>query len=314
MFASYVALFRGVVGERVRAWGESYEITMAGLAATRLLGRRGRRDRAHLLGPAQARMSRKETAARMVAFLVLLYAVYLLTLVINGILLRAGVLSGPAPAGLTIVPAAIGGGVIVVFLLIAGPGRPRAPLLARLAGEVLGPDGEAPGHRPVDRRGRHPRGARLRPRARAGGLAILGADRVLGGRSASSGPRFTPSTPRCPWRSSSRGSSSACSRNPLPGGVGGVDAGMIGAFALFDLGLGSATLFAAVLTYRLIAFWLPLVPGIIAFFQLRTTVRRWERERRGPVSAPRSPNRCRALPLQKVKCDRFGLGKEPPDG
>ena len=48
---------------------------------------------------------------------------------------------------------------------------------------------------------------------------------------------------------------------PLPGGVGGVDAGMIGAFALFDLGLGSATLFAAVLTYRLIAFWLPLVPG-----------------------------------------------------
>ena len=35
---------------------------------------------------------------------------------------------------------------------------------------------------------------------------------------------------------------------------------MIGAFALFDLGLGSATLFAAVLTYRLIAFWLPLVP------------------------------------------------------
>ena len=69
---------------------------------------------------------------------------------------------------------------------------------------------------------------------------------------------------------------------PLPGGVGGVDAGMIGAFALFDLGLGSATLFAAVLTYRLIAFWLPLVPGIIAFFQLRTTVRRWERERPGP--------------------------------
>ena len=74
--------------------------------------------------------------------------------------------------------------------------------------------------------------------------------------------------------------------------MGGVDAGMIGAFALFDLGLGSATLFAAVLTYRLIAFWLPLVPGIIAFFQLRTTVRRWERERAGPLSAPRSPNRC----------------------
>jgi hypothetical protein len=39
------------------------------------------------------------------------------------------------------------------------------------------------------------------------------------------------------------------------------------------------TIFAAVLTYRLIAFWLPLVPGIIAFFQLRRTVQRWEEDR-----------------------------------
>ena len=37
MFFSYVALFRGVVGESTRLnWRESYEITMAGLAATRL--------------------------------------------------------------------------------------------------------------------------------------------------------------------------------------------------------------------------------------------------------------------------------------
>jgi uncharacterized protein (TIRG00374 family) len=63
-----------------------------------------------------------------------------------------------------------------------------------------------------------------------------------------------------------------------PGGVGAVDAGMIGAFVLF--GLPSAEVFAAVLTYRVIAFWLPLLPGIVAFFQLRTTVRRWEREGR----------------------------------
>jgi uncharacterized membrane protein YbhN (UPF0104 family) len=61
--------------------------------------------------------------------------------------------------------------------------------------------------------------------------------------------------------------------------VGTVDAGMIGAFVLF--GLPSAEVFAAVLTYRVIAFWLPIPPGIIAFFQLRTTVQRWEREGRG---------------------------------
>jgi uncharacterized protein (TIRG00374 family) len=63
-----------------------------------------------------------------------------------------------------------------------------------------------------------------------------------------------------------------------PAGVGAVDAGMIGAFVLF--GLPSTEVFAAVLTYRVIAFWLPIPPGIIAFFQLRKTVQRWEQEGR----------------------------------
>ena len=31
-------------------------------------------------------------------------------------------------------------------------------------------------------------------------------------------------------------------------------------------------MFPAVLTYRVIAFWLPIPPGIVAFFQLRKTV------------------------------------------
>jgi hypothetical protein len=34
--------------------------------------------------------------------------------------------------------------------------------------------------------------------------------------------------------------------------------------------------FPAVLTYRLIAFWLPTIPGIIAYFKLRGTVHEWE--------------------------------------
>jgi uncharacterized protein (TIRG00374 family) len=65
---------------------------------------------------------------------------------------------------------------------------------------------------------------------------------------------------------------------PSPfGGVGSVDAGMIGAFVLF--GIDESTVFPAVLTYRVIAFWLPIPPGIVAFFQLRHTVAGWERER-----------------------------------
>jgi uncharacterized protein (TIRG00374 family) len=62
-----------------------------------------------------------------------------------------------------------------------------------------------------------------------------------------------------------------------PGGVGAVDAGMIGTFVLF--GLPGTEVFAAVLTYRLIAFWLPIPPGIVAFVQLRRTVARWDADR-----------------------------------
>jgi uncharacterized membrane protein YbhN (UPF0104 family) len=64
---------------------------------------------------------------------------------------------------------------------------------------------------------------------------------------------------------------------PLPGGVGGVDGGMIGAFAAFSVS-GSLAL-VAVLTYRVFAFWLPTIPGIIAYFQLRRTVATWTEER-----------------------------------
>ncbi len=60
--------------------------------------------------------------------------------------------------------------------------------------------------------------------------------------------------------------------------MGAVDAGMIGAFLLF--GVPEGEVFAAVLTYRVIAFWLPIPPGLVAFFQLRRTVARWEQEGR----------------------------------
>jgi uncharacterized protein (TIRG00374 family) len=70
-----------------------------------------------------------------------------------------------------------------------------------------------------------------------------------------------------------------------PAGVGAVDAGMIGVFVLF--GFPGADVFAAVLTYRLFAFWLPIPPGIVAFFQLRRTVARWDRGERPASRVPR---------------------------
>ena len=54
---------------------------------------------------------------------------------------------------------------------------------------------------------------------------------------------------------------------PIPGGVGGIDGGLIGTLIVY--GAPAAVVAAAVLAYRVILFWLPLIAGTIAFFSLR---------------------------------------------
>jgi uncharacterized protein (TIRG00374 family) len=54
---------------------------------------------------------------------------------------------------------------------------------------------------------------------------------------------------------------------PLPGGLGGIDAGLIGTLILY--GVAAAPAAAAVLLYRVILFWVPLVMGVPAFLSLR---------------------------------------------
>lgn len=54
---------------------------------------------------------------------------------------------------------------------------------------------------------------------------------------------------------------------PIPGGIGGIDGGLIGALVVYGLPAGATA--AAVLAYRLILFWLPLLLGATAFTALR---------------------------------------------
>ena len=54
---------------------------------------------------------------------------------------------------------------------------------------------------------------------------------------------------------------------PIPGGVGGIDGGLIGTLIVY--GAPAAGTAAAVLGYRVILFWLPLLVGAIAFAALR---------------------------------------------
>ena len=54
---------------------------------------------------------------------------------------------------------------------------------------------------------------------------------------------------------------------PIPGGLGGIDGGLLGTLIVF--GAPAAATAAAVLAYRVILFWLPLIAGAIAFYSLQ---------------------------------------------
>jgi uncharacterized protein (TIRG00374 family) len=294
-FFSYVALFRGVIGERVLhlEWRESYQITMAGLAATRLFSAGGAGGIVLTYWALRkAGMPRRQTACRMVAFLALLYAVYMLALVVDGILLRTGVLNGPNPAGLTIVPAALAGAVIAVFFLFA---LIPEDIERRLGGFARGYRFRRYAERLASVPATLASGMRtaisfIRDPSR-GGLAVLGAVGFWAGNIGILWAAFHAYDAQVPLGVVVQGFFIGMVANLFPfapGGVGAVDAGMIGAFVLFDV--PGAEVFAAVLTYRLIAFWLPIPPGIVAFLQLRKTVARWEARRPAAPIGDRIPD------------------------
>ena len=70
---------------------------------------------------------------------------------------------------------------------------------------------------------------------------------------------------------------------PVPGGIGGVDAGLVGTLALYHVSIASAA--GAVLAYRAIALWVPALarrPSRSCCCAARCATRR----RRSPLCAP----------------------------
>jgi uncharacterized protein (TIRG00374 family) len=295
-FAAYIALFRGILGGRDVApelreridWRTSYQVTLAGLAATRLFSAGGAGGIALTYWALRrAGMGPRQTGSRMVAFLVLLYTVYLLALVICGIFLRVGLFPGPSPVGMTIVPAALAGVALILLFLVSliptdlerivarwAQGHRRVGLARRLASI---PATIATGTRVALTILRHPS---------SGVLALVGAVGFWATNIAVLWACFHAFGESVPKAVLVQGFFVGMTANLLPffpGGVGSVDAGMIAAFLAF--GLPSDTVFVSVLAYRVIAFWLPIPPGIFAYLQLRRTVARW-REQDAPGVAP----------------------------
>jgi putative heme transporter len=280
--ASYIAVFQGVhvpPGYPIR-FRESYQITMAGLAATRLFAAGGAGGVA-LTAWALRRsgMPRREVAERMIAFLVLTYAVYMLALIVCGFGLRWGVFPGDAPFGLTVIPAYVGLAAIIIFLgvafLPADLGRRLTawqPSSSRF-GRVLRIIASAPerlggGTRFALHLARHPDWALLGTLGWwAFNIGVLWASCKAFGEA-----------PPLAVVTQAYFVGLLANLLPLPGGIGGVDGGMIGALIAFGMDGGLAIV--AVLVYRGFAFWLPTLPGAIAYLQLRRTVARWKDERR----------------------------------
>ena len=57
---------------------------------------------------------------------------------------------------------------------------------------------------------------------------------------------------------------------PIPGGVGGIDLGLVGTLVVY--GAPANATVAAVLAYRVILFWLPLIVGAVSFWSLRKSL------------------------------------------
>jgi uncharacterized protein (TIRG00374 family) len=283
-FGGYVALFHGVfVRAESRAtidWRASYQITMAGLAATRLFAAGGAGGLV-LTAWALRRsgMERRRVADKTLSFLFLTYLVYMAALIVCGLGLYFGLFQGRSPFAMTVVPAAI---ALVITLLGISTAFVPTDFQRRLEGFAgtqgrLGRWAQRAAHVPASfSAGMRDALAHVRSRD----PAILGALAFWGCQIAVLWAAFRAFGAAPPVAVLVMGFFVGMFGNllPMPGGIGGVDGGMIGAFAAFGVDVSLAMV--AVLVYRGFVFWLPTIPGAIAYFQLRKTVERWRSQPR----------------------------------
>jgi uncharacterized protein (TIRG00374 family) len=276
-----VVLLRGVFahpGSRI-GWRASSEITLAGGVATKLFATAGAGGLALTAWALRASgLAQQEVATGLVCYEILDYSVYMAALVIVGSVLWLGVISGPAPIAVTLIPAAFGAVVIALVLSMTAADGRLERFLSRRADRSRG------------RRQRWWRRAAAVPRAVRSGLAaavvivrrrdpaLLGVLAAWGFDIAALWASFRAFGHSPPGAVLIMGYYVGTLANtlPLPGGIGGVEGGMIGAFLAF--GLNPSLTVLAVLAYRTISYWLPTIPGAIAYLQLRRTVAGWRSE------------------------------------
>ncbi len=263
----FVMVFRSVFCRRM-SWSTSAEIGFAELGANAVVPTGGAGGLA--LGAWALRrggMDGARIARRSVAFFFLTSVPNVLGVIVLGVGIAVGLFTGRAGLALTVVPAAVA--AAAVGLTIAG---------GRWAGRA--------GRRFESRRGPNSRTARVLhalsdgvneslallregdPTLLIGLVAYLGFD-VMILWSAFHAFGAVPALAII-WIGYLIGELGGLI--PVPGGIGGVDLGLVGALVLYHVPIGAAT--AAVLAYRAIALVVPAALGAIAFLLLRRSLAR----------------------------------------
>jgi uncharacterized protein (TIRG00374 family) len=269
----YVAIFRMVFCRRM-SWRVSYQIGMSEVGANALLPTGGAGGLA--LGAwalKRGGMPASEIARRTAAFFLLTSVANVLGVVVIGIGLAVRVLPGQRNLALTALPAAIAAASIAGSLLA---GRSAARLHRRLqVNEATGASSKRSTFMlqtlVAVADGVNEAVALLRE-ANAwligGILAYLVFDIMI----LWAGFRAFGAAPPVAILAIAYLIGELGGLIPVPGGIGGVDLGLVGTFVLFNVPITAAA--SAMIAYRAIALWVPAVVGSAAFVSLRRTLRR----------------------------------------
>jgi uncharacterized protein (TIRG00374 family) len=279
----YMLAFRATFCSQM-SWGLSYDIAMSELAANSLLPAGGAGGLAlGVWALRQAGMPTAHIARRTVAFFVVTSAPNFFTVVVVGLAAFVGIVDAGGSPLLTVVPAVITAGGIVIVAL--------SPKLLRALGQR-----EANAD-PDDWRGRIRLALRTGLSAAADGVdqaimllrshgfgVIAGSFAYMGFDIMALGFGFAAVGHVPPFGTLVLGYLIGQLGNliPLPGGVGGTDGALIGMFVLYGVNVSDAT--AAVLLYRLFQLTVPAVLGVPAFVMLRRKLTHADRP--GLVCAP----------------------------
>jgi uncharacterized membrane protein YbhN (UPF0104 family) len=281
--ASYVVMFRPVFCPRA-SWRTTAEIGLSELAVGSLVpasGAGGLALGAWILH--QAGMPSERIARRSVAFFLIKSSVNFVAVAVLGAVMALGLAGPHRSLWLTAFPAALSALVIGAVIAVARVGHGPAPE----------PEDPKPHRWLRQARGAVVEGAREAVTIlRSGNVLVIGGaigywawdNAVLWAAFHAFGASVPLTVVLMGYLIGQLGG-----LLPIPGGVGGIDGGLIGTLIVY--GAPAAATAAAVLAYRVILFWLPLIVGGAAFASLRRGLNRPHRPDLCVVPSLANPSR-----------------------